>query len=54
MGLQTEIFTPIFAMARTAGWIAHVREQAADNSLIRSMASYVGPDQSEVPALDAR
>jgi citrate synthase len=42
MGIPRELFTPIFAMSRVAGWIAHVLEQYADNRLIRPRAEYIG------------
>jgi citrate synthase len=43
VGIPSEIFTPTFAMSRTAGWTAHVLEQFADNLLIRPESMYVGP-----------
>jgi citrate synthase len=43
VGLPRELFTPTFAVARTAGWAAHALEQAADNRLIRPDVEYVGP-----------
>ena len=43
VGLSREMFTPTFAVARTAGWTAHALEQAADNRLIRPEVEYVGP-----------
>ncbi len=42
-GLPRELFTPTFALARTAGWAAHAMEQAADNRLIRPEVLYIGP-----------
>ena len=42
LGLPTDLFTPIFAIARTAGWTAHVLEQLADNRLIRPQSVYTG------------
>jgi citrate synthase len=50
LGIPTDLMTPIFAMARMAGWTAHVREQYADNRVIRPDSEYVGPrDQRWVP-----
>ncbi|HXQ79449.1 MAG: citrate synthase [Thermoplasmata archaeon] len=43
VGLPREMFTPTFAVARTAGWTAHALEQAADNRLIRPDVEYIGP-----------
>jgi citrate synthase len=43
LGIPTDLFTPVFAVSRIAGWTAHVREQLADNKLIRPEADYRGP-----------
>ena len=43
LGIDLDLFTPIFAVSRVAGWTAHVMEQLADNRLIRPRAEYVGP-----------
>lgn len=43
LGIPTELFTPVFAVSRTAGWTAHVVEQHGDNRLIRPESEYVGP-----------
>lgn len=43
VGLSRDLFTPTFAVARTAGWTAHALEQASDNRLIRPDVEYVGP-----------
>ncbi|MEM0120159.1 MAG: citrate synthase/methylcitrate synthase [Thermoprotei archaeon] len=42
LGIDTDLFTPIFAMSRNAGWVAHVLEYLADNRLIRPKAYYTG------------
>ncbi len=43
LGIALDLFTPIFAISRIAGWAAHVIEQLADNRLIRPRAEYIGP-----------
>jgi citrate synthase len=43
LGIETGLFTPIFAMSRVVGWAAHVVEQHGDNRLIRPSSEYVGP-----------
>ncbi|MFN2589310.1 MAG: citrate/2-methylcitrate synthase [Actinomycetota bacterium] len=53
LGLSTDLFTPMFAAARAAGWTAHIREQYADNRIIRPDSEYIGPrDQTYVPIED--
>jgi citrate synthase len=43
LGIPTDLFTPVFAVSRAAGWTAHVLEQLANNKLIRPDSEYVGP-----------
>jgi citrate synthase len=52
--IPTDLFTPIFACSRVAGWTAHVREQYADNRLIRPDHGYVGPPPRQWVPLSER
>jgi citrate synthase len=54
LGVPTILFTPIFAMARAAGWLAHILEQRQDNRIFRPKALYVGQEERHVPTLDER
>jgi citrate synthase len=54
MGIPVDVYTPIFAMSRVGGWIAHVLEQYDDNRLIRPRARYVGPENRSVPPIEER
>lgn len=54
LGIPTDLFTPIFAIARTSGWTAHVLEQLADNRLIRPQSVYTGPVGLTVTPIDQR
>ena len=50
LGIETDLYTPIFAISRMTGWTAHLLEQWTDNRLIRPRAEYVGPtDQTVAP-----
>ena len=54
LGIPGHYFTAIFAAARTAGWLAHVMEQHADNRLIRPTSNYIGGWNREVLPIDER
>ena len=54
LGLEIELYTPVFVMARVAGWTAHVVEQLSDNRIFRPMGRYVGPELRKVVPLDQR
>ena len=54
LGLPPDLYTPLFATARMAGWTAHIREQYADNRLIRPDSEYVGPAPRNWKPLESR
>ncbi len=54
MGIPTKLFTPIFVMSRVTGWTAHVKEQRANNRIIRPSADYTGPETAEWVPIEAR
>ncbi|PSQ18129.1 citrate synthase [Halobacteriales archaeon QS_8_69_26] len=54
MGIPIDVYTPIFAMSRVGGWVAHIAEQYEDNRLIRPRARYTGPESEEWVPLPER
>ena len=54
MGIAIDLYTPIFALSRVSGWIAHVLEQYSNNTLIRPVAEYVGPNDLTYVPIDKR
>jgi 2-methylcitrate synthase len=54
MGIDIDMYTPVFVVARITGWTAHIMEQLANNALIRPLSQYIGPGQRSVVPLEKR
>lgn len=54
MGIPTEYFTPIFIMSRVSGWCAHIKEQRANNKIIRPSSEYTGPEPRKFIKIEER
>jgi citrate synthase len=54
LGIDHDLFTPIFATSRVSGWLAHILEQYSNNRLIRPRADYTGPGKQEYVAIEKR
>jgi len=54
LGIDHDLFTPIFAVSRVSGWLAHILEQYSNNRLIRPRADYTGPGKQDYVPLEQR
>ena len=52
LGIPHDIFTPIFAVSRVSGWLAHILEQYSNNRLIRPRAEYTGPEARDYESVE--
>ena len=54
IGIPNYLFTPVFAVGRSSGWLAHVMEQYSDNRIIRPISDYVGPQPTPYVPVEKR
>jgi citrate synthase len=54
LGIPRHLFTPLFASARSSGWLAHILEQRKDNRIFRPKALFAGPDPRDYVPIDKR
>ncbi len=54
LGIDLDLFTPLFAMSRVSGWTAHCLEYLRDNRLIRPRCNYIGPHDKEYVVISQR
>ena len=54
LGIEHDLFTPIFAVSRFSGWLAHILEQYENNRLIRPRAEYIGPEERKYVPIEQR
>lgn len=54
MNIEHDLFTPIFAVSRTSGWIAHILEQYRDNRIMRPRAQYIGETNRTYEPIEKR
>ncbi|WP_100331823.1 citrate synthase [Bacillus xiapuensis] len=54
LGIEHDLFTPIFAVSRISGWLAHILEQYSNNRLIRPRAEYTGPEMQRYVPIEER
>ena len=54
MGMPPDLYTPLFACSRIAGWCAHYIEQIQNNRIYRPLSRYIGPSLRSVPPIEKR